>query len=203
MIIKQLGLVDYPSTCQAMQTFTAERDSSTEDELWVLEHNPVFTQGLNGDPAHILNAGDIPIIDTDRGGQVTYHGPGQLVVYTLIDLRRNTIGVREMVTKIEQSVIAFLSQHGVTSESQKEAPGVYVDGRKIASLGLRVKRGACYHGVSININMDLTPFSRINPCGFASMEVIDLSSLNIELSMEQAQQQFVSALMAQLQQGKT
>jgi lipoyl(octanoyl) transferase len=203
MKIKQLGLVDYVSTCQAMQHFTVQRDSSNEDELWLLEHQPVFTQGSNGNPAHILNAGEIPIVDTDRGGQVTYHGPGQLVIYTLIDLRRRKIGVREMVTYIEQSVISFLQQLGIESASQKEAPGVYVDGRKIASLGLRVKRGACYHGVSINIDMDLTPFTRINPCGYANMEVTDLSSLGIELSMEQAQQQYVAALMLQLQQGKT
>lgn len=201
MIIKDLGLVDYQPTCQAMQDFTAHRDNTTEDELWLLQHQPVFTQGSNGKAEHVLNAGAIPVIQTDRGGQVTYHGPGQLVAYTLFDLRRNHIGVREMVTRLENSVITVLKGLGIDGKARKDAPGVYVDGRKIAALGLRVKRGACYHGVSLNVAMDLTPFNHINPCGYANMEVIDLASLGHDVTIEQVKQQFVSALNAQMQQG--
>ncbi|GLP99749.1 octanoyltransferase [Methylophaga thalassica] len=193
MQINDLGLVDYVPTVDAMQSFTLERQTDTEDALWLLEHNPVFTQGANGDPAHILMESAIPVVTTDRGGQVTYHGPGQLVVYTLIDLRRAGIGVRQMVTNIEQTVVNLLAQYGVDAYARQDAPGVYVDERKIASLGLRVKRGACYHGVSLNIDMDLTPFSYINPCGYAGMEVIDMRSLGIDITMTEAKQQFVSA----------
>jgi lipoyl(octanoyl) transferase len=193
MQINDLGLVDYVPTVDAMQSFTLERQTDTEDALWLLEHNPVFTQGANGDPAHILMESAIPVVTTDRGGQVTYHGPGQLVVYTLIDLRRAGIGVRQMVTNIEQTVVNLLAQYGVDAYARHDAPGVYVDERKIASLGLRVKRGACYHGVSLNIDMDLTPFSYINPCGYAGMEVIDMRSLGIDITMTEAKQQFVSA----------
>jgi lipoyl(octanoyl) transferase len=201
MQINDLGLVDYVPTVDAMQSFTLERQTDTEDALWLLEHNPVFTQGTNGDPAHILMESAIPVVTTDRGGQVTYHGPGQLVVYTLIDLRRAGIGVRQMVTNIEQTVVNLLAQYGVDAYARQDAPGVYVDERKIASLGLRVKRGACYHGVSLNIDMDLTPFSYINPCGYAGMEVIDMRSLGIDITMTEAKQQFVSAFQQQTQLG--
>ncbi|SFK63573.1 lipoyl(octanoyl) transferase LipB [Methylophaga sulfidovorans] len=193
MQINDLGLVDYVPTVDAMQSFTLERQADTEDALWLLEHNPVFTQGANGDPTHILMESAIPVVTTDRGGQVTYHGPGQLVVYTLVDLRRAGIGVRQMVTYIEQTVVNMLSQYGVDAYARQDAPGVYVNERKIASLGLRVKRGSCYHGVSLNIDMDLTPFSYINPCGYAGMEVIDMRSLGIDITMTEAKQQFVSA----------
>ena len=201
MQIKDLGLVDYLPTVDAMQSFTLERQADTEDQLWLLEHSPVFTQGANGDAAHILMDSAIPVVSTDRGGQVTYHGPGQLVVYTLIDLRRAGIGVRQMVTNIEQTVVNLLAQYGVDAYARQDAPGVYVDERKIASLGLRVKRGACYHGVSLNIDMDLTPFSYINPCGYAGMEVIDMRSLGIDITMTEAKQQFVSAFQQQTQLG--
>ena len=201
MQIKDLGLVDYPPTVDAMQSFTLERQTDTEDQLWLLEHSPVFTQGANGDAAHILMDAAIPVVSTDRGGQVTYHGPGQLVVYTLIDLRRAGIGVRQMVTNIEQTVVNLLARYGVDAYARQDAPGVYVDERKIASLGLRVKRGACYHGVSLNIDMDLTPFSYINPCGYAGMEVIDMRSLGIDITMTEAKQQFVSAFQQQTQLG--
>ncbi|HIM39369.1 MAG TPA: lipoyl(octanoyl) transferase LipB [Methylophaga aminisulfidivorans] len=201
MQIKDLGLVDYPPTVDAMQSFTLERQTDTEDQLWLLEHSPVFTQGANGDAAHILMDSAIPVVSTDRGGQVTYHGPGQLVVYTLIDLRRAGIGVRQMVTNIEQTVVNLLARYGVDAYARQDAPGVYVDERKIASLGLRVKRGACYHGVSLNIDMDLTPFSYINPCGYAGMEVIDMRSLGIDITMTEAKQQFVSAFQQQTQLG--
>ena len=201
MQIKDLGLVDYLPTVDAMQSFTLERQADTEDQLWLLEHSPVFTQGANGDAAHILMDSAIPVVSTDRGGQVTYHGPGQLVVYTLIDLRRAGIGVRQMVTNIEQTVVNLLAQYSVDAYARQDAPGVYVDERKIASLGLRVKRGACYHGVSLNIDMDLTPFSYINPCGYAGMEVIDMRSLGIDITMTEAKQQFVSAFQQQTQLG--
>lgn len=201
MIINDLGLVEYEPVVTQMREFTLSRDADTEDELWLLEHQPVFTQGANGDPTHVLNLHDIPLVETDRGGQVTYHGPGQLVAYTLIDLRRMKSGVREMVTRLEQSVISMLNDFDIEAYARKDAPGVYVGERKIASLGLRVKRGACYHGVSFNIDMDLTPFSFINPCGYAGMEVTDLASLGIRLTMAEAKQHFVSAFKAQMPSG--
>lgn len=201
MIIKDLGCVDYQQVVDKMRDFTLSRDSDTEDELWLLEHQPVFTQGANGDPSHVLNTHDIPVINTDRGGQVTYHGPGQLVAYTLIDLRRIKSGVRDMVSRLENTVIDFLGSYDIQAEARQDAPGVYVDNRKIASLGLRVKRGACYHGVSFNIDMDLTPFRYINPCGYAGMEVIDLAGLGVKLEMAQAKQQFVSCFQRQMQTG--
>jgi len=198
MIIKDLGLVDYQASCDAMQTFTAQRDELTQDELWLVEHSPIFTQGLNGKDEHVLDARMIPVVKTDRGGQVTYHGPGQLIAYTLFDLKRMNIGIREMVSRMENSVITMLDELGIKAHSRADAPGVYVDGRKIASLGLRVKRGACYHGLSINIAMDLSPFSYINPCGYQGMEVIDLKSLGHEIDMPQAKQKFLSAFNTQM-----
>jgi lipoyl(octanoyl) transferase len=201
MQIKDLGMVDYQSTVDAMQSFTLERDADTEDELWLLEHHPVFTQGANGDPSHILMDSTIPIVTTDRGGQVTYHGPGQLIAYTLIDIRRAKMGVRQMVTHLEQTVVNILTHYNIDAYARQDAPGVYVDERKIASLGLRVKRGACYHGLSLNIDMDLTPFNFINPCGYAGMEVIDMTSLGLDITMTEAKQQFVSAFQQQTQLG--
>ncbi|MBL4638168.1 MAG: lipoyl(octanoyl) transferase LipB [Proteobacteria bacterium] len=198
MIVKDLGLVDYQPTCEAMRKLTAERDANTEDELWLLEHSPVFTLGLNGKDEHVLNTHDIPLVNTDRGGQVTFHGPGQLVVYTLIDLKRQKIGVREMISRIENSVISMLAKLDVRAQSRADAPGVYVDGRKIASLGLRVKHGACYHGLSLNVAMDLTPFSYINPCGFQGLEVIDLKSLACDITMDEAKEKFVSEFNQQM-----
>lgn len=202
MIIRDLGLVEYEPVVADMREFTLTRDDTTDDQLWLLEHQPVFTQGANGDPAHLVNPHDIPVVNTDRGGQVTYHGPGQLVAYTLIDLRRKKSGVREMVGRLEQTIIAMLADFDINAYARQDAPGVYVDERKIASLGLRVKRGACYHGVSFNIDMDLTPFHYINPCGQAGMEVIDLTSLDIKLDMAEAKQRFVAAFQQQMQTGK-
>jgi len=202
MIIRDLGLVEYEPVVADMREFTLTRDDTTDDQLWLLEHQPVFTQGANGDPAHLVNPHDIPVVNTDRGGQVTYHGPGQLVAYTLIDLRRKKSGVREMVGRLEQTIIAMLADFDIEAYARQDAPGVYVDERKIASLGLRVKRGACYHGVSFNIDMDLTPFHYINPCGQAGMEVIDLTSLDIKLDMAEAKQRFVAAFQQQMQTGK-
>ena len=198
MIIKDLGLADYQATCDAMRTFTAQRDQHTDDELWLVQHSPVFTQGLNGKDEHILDSGAIPVIRTDRGGQVTYHGPGQLIAYTLFDLKRLNIGVREMVSRMENSVISMLDDMGIKANARADAPGVYVDERKIAALGLRVKQGACYHGLSINISMDLAPFGFINPCGYKGMEVVDLKSLGYDMTMSQAKQQFLSAFEAQM-----
>jgi len=202
MIIRDLGLVEYEPVVADMREFTLTRDDTTDDQLWLLEHQPVFTQGANGDPAHLVNPHDIPVVNTDRGGQVTYHGPGQLVAYTMIDLRRRKSGVRQMVGLLEQTIIAMLADFDIEAYARQDAPGVYVDERKIASLGLRVKRGACYHGVSFNIDMDLTPFHYINPCGQAGMEVIDLTSLDIKLDMAEAKQRFVAAFQQQMQTGK-
>ena len=180
MIVKDLGLVGFQSSCEAMQVFTAQRDENTEDELWLLEHNPVFTQGLNGKEEHIFDTKHIPVIKTDRGGQVTYHAPGQLIAYTLFDLKRHKIGVREMISRLENTVIKLLAENEINAQTRADAPGVYIGEQKIASLGLRVKRGACYHGISLNIDMDLTPFSYINPCGYQGMEMINLKSDEID-----------------------
>ncbi len=200
MQVKDLGLTSYLESCDAMRDFTLQRDEHTEDEIWLLEHQPVFTQGLNGKAEHVFDTGTIPVIKTDRGGQVTYHGPGQLIAYTLIDLKRQHIGVREMVSRLEGAVINLLASHGVDAKARKDAPGVYVNDSKIASLGLRVKRGACYHGLSLNIDMDLSPFKLINPCGYQGMKMIDLKGLGIPMTMHEAKQQFVSAFEQQMRQ---
>ena len=160
-----------------MQEFTDRRDAATPDEVWVLEHDPVFTLGMNADPAHLLAPGDIPVVKVDRGGQVTYHGPGQLVVYPLIDLRRAGLGVRDLVTALEQSVIATAARWGIVAATRPGAPGVYVDGAKLASVGIRVRRGASYHGLSVNVDMDLGPFGRINPCGHEGLAMTQFSAL--------------------------
>jgi lipoyl(octanoyl) transferase len=172
-----LGRADYVPTWQAMQEFTATRTAETPDELWLLEHPPVFTVGLAGDPAHLLAPGDIPVVNVDRGGQVTYHGPGQLVAYPLLDLRRNGLSVHGLVQALEDAVIALAASRGLDARARRDAPGVYVDGRKLASLGLRIRRGASYHGLALNVAMDLTPFQRINPCGMPGLEVTQLSAL--------------------------
>lgn len=175
--IRWLGKQDYLSCWQAMKDFTNQRNSETPDEIWLLEHHPVFTQGQNGKAEHILNAGTIPVIQTDRGGQVTYHGPGQLMVYTLIDLKRKHLNVREFVTLLENAVIAILAEYNIHAAAKLEAPGVYVDGKKICSIGLRIRRGCSYHGIAFNICMDLAPFSQINPCGFTALEMTQFSTL--------------------------
>ena len=174
-LVRQLGRVDYAPTWRAMQAFTDARDECAPDELWFLEHAPVFTQGLNGKPEHLLATGDIPVVGIDRGGQVTYHGPGQLVMYALVDLRRLRIGVRELVVALENSVIALAASRGIAAAGRREAPGVYVRGRKLASIGLRVRRGCSYHGLALNVDMDLEPFRRINPCGMAGLAMTQLS----------------------------
>ncbi|WP_279243356.1 lipoyl(octanoyl) transferase LipB [Candidatus Litorirhabdus singularis] len=175
MRIRKLGLVDYQSTWQAMKDFTDQRDASTEDELWLLQHAPVFTQGQAGKAEHVLAPGDIPVVQVDRGGQVTYHGPGQWLVYMLVDIRRHNLGVRDLVDLIEHSIVSVLAQFGIAAAPRRDAPGVYVDGQKIASLGLRVRRGCSYHGLALNVDMDLEPFSRINPCGHEGLQVTSVS----------------------------
>lgn len=184
LVIKRLGLVEYEPTWRDMQTFTDRRDAQTADEIWLLQHPPVYTLGLNGSPEHLLAPADIPVIDIDRGGQVTYHGPGQLVVYPMIDLRRQSLGVRELVSALEQSVIDLAANHGIDAQARADAPGVYVAGRKLASLGLRIRRGCSYHGLAFNIDMDLEPFSRINPCGFEDLEVTQLKDLGGPADLE-------------------
>ena len=175
--VRRLGLLDYQSVWQAMQTFTNERDENTADELWLVEHPPVFTQGQAGRAEHILAPGVIPVIQVDRGGQVTYHGPGQIVAYPLIDIKRLGMGVRQLVTAIETAIIEVLYTYKIHAQPRADAPGVYVDGVKIAALGLRIRRGKSFHGLSFNIDMDLEPFQRINPCGFEGLEVTNLSAL--------------------------
>lgn len=177
--IKQLDEQDYQVVWQAMQNFTKTRNSDTEDEIWVVAHPPTFTLGRNGKEEHILHQSNIPIIKVDRGGQVTYHGPGQLVVYFLLDLRRRNLGVRQLVTLIEDCLIALLEQYKLKAYSEKKAPGVYVDKKKIAALGLRVSKGCTSHGLSLNVDMDLTPFADINPCGYQGLEITQCIDLGI------------------------
>jgi lipoyl(octanoyl) transferase len=198
VIIRRLGIVDYLPTWQAMQRFTDERDPNTEDEIWVLQHPPVFTLGMAADRSHVLGAGDIPLVQTDRGGQVTYHGPGQLVMYVLVDLRRCGLGVRDLVMLLERAVIEQVALHGVTAEGRRDAPGVYVEGRKLASLGLRVRRGASYHGLALNVDMDLAPFARINPCGLVGMQVTQLRELGVPGSVEEMGERVASWLAERL-----
>ena len=187
IVIRSLGRQDYEPLWRSMQTFTDERAAHTPDEIWFTEHPPVFTLGLNADREHLLAPGDIPVVQIDRGGQVTYHGPGQLMIYPLIDLRRAGIGVRDMVTALEQSIVDLAAEFSIAAASRADAPGVYVQGRKIASIGLRVRRGATYHGMALNLDVDLEPFSRINPCGFSDLEVTKLKSLGIAETMQQIQ----------------
>lgn len=178
LIVRSLGTVDYTPTWEAMKLLTDTRDETSPDEIWLLQHPPVFTQGQAGKPEHLLFPGDIPVIQVDRGGQVTYHGPGQLVAYVMIDIKRRGMGPRALVSLIEQSIIEALSLYGVTANARKDAPGVYVDDAKIASLGLRIRKGRSFHGLSINVDMDMEPYSRINPCGYQGMEIIQLSQFD-------------------------
>ena len=173
----QLGLADYAPVFEAMKAFNDTRSEATEDELWVVEHPPVFTQGLAGKPEHLLIRDDIPVVQIDRGGQITYHGPGQLVVYTLIDFKRRQTSVRHIVSALENSIIATLAEYGIAAAADPARPGVYVGAKKIASLGLRIKNGAVYHGLALNIDMDLSPFTHINPCGSAGMEMTQMADL--------------------------
>jgi lipoyl(octanoyl) transferase len=178
-VIRHLGLAAYEPTWRAMQRFTDERTEETADEIWMVEHPPVFTLGLNASREHLLRPGDIDIVQIDRGGQVTYHGPGQLVIYPLLNLRRLKLGVRDLVVALENAVIDYVAQRGVTAAGSRQAPGVYVDGAKLASIGLRIRRGASYHGMSLNVSMDLAPFERINVCGYQGLRVTRLNDLGL------------------------
>jgi lipoyl(octanoyl) transferase len=184
-VIRRLGRVEYEPTWRAMQRFTDERGPATPDEIWFLEHPPVFTLGMNASVAHVLAPGDIPVVQIDRGGQVTYHGPGQLVIYPLVDLRRAKLGVRDLVTALERSVIQLASDFGITADCRRGAPGIYVAARKLGSIGIRVRRGSSYHGLAVNVNLDLEPFHRINPCGYQGLQMTQLSELSSLKSVEQ------------------
>lgn len=198
MEIRRLGRVEYEPTWHAMQAFTASRTADTPDELWIVEHPPVYTLGQAGKPEHVLRDVGIPVVKIDRGGQVTYHGPGQVVIYLLLDLGRLKIKVRELVTAIEQAVIDFLGSHGLSAERRSGAPGVYVGPAKIAALGLKIKNGCSYHGLSLNVDMDLSPFAAINPCGYAGLQVVQTRDFNIALTAEEAGEQLSQYLLQQL-----
>ena len=198
MHIRHLGLVDYEPTWHAMQAFTETRTDETPDELWIVEHPPVYTLGLAGKPEHLLQQTAIPLVKTDRGGQITYHGPGQLVVYLLMDLRRRDYGVRDMVRRIEQAIIDTLADYGIEARGDVNAPGVYVGARKIASLGLRIKNHATYHGLSLNVSMDLAPFGSINPCGYAGLEVTRMADLGVEATLAQVAERLIPHLETRL-----
>lgn len=181
-IIRDLGLQPYEPIWRDMQAFTQARTEETQDEIWHLEHDPVYTLGLNGKDEHLLNTGDIPVIKTDRGGQATYHGPGQLVVYVLADLKRLKLGVRPLVTRLEQAMVSVLAQLGIDAETKPEAPGVYVNNEKIGAIGIRIKNNCSYHGISLNNNMDLTPFNHINPCGYRNLKVTQIADFGVNIS---------------------
>ena len=182
--LKRLGLTDYAATWQAMQAYTTQRGADTPDQLWLTEHPPVYTLGLNRKEVRPPWRDDIPLVLTDRGGKITYHGPGQIVLYLLLDLKRHGITVRQLVDRIEGAVIKLLAEHGISAEGRPDAPGVYVNGAKIASLGLRLKNGCCYHGLSLNVDMDLSPFSAIDPCGYRGLQVTQMRDLGITMDME-------------------
>ena len=186
VIVRQLGRQPYEPIFEAMKRFTDERDQNTQDEIWLVEHDAVFTQGQAGKAEHILMPGDIPVVQVDRGGQVTYHGPGQQVIYLMLNIKRRKLGVRHLVTAMEESVVGLLEKYGVTAYPKPDAPGVYVDEKKVCSLGLRIRNGCSFHGLALNVNMDLSPFQRINPCGYAGMEMIDTARLNGPTTLETA-----------------
>jgi lipoyl(octanoyl) transferase len=193
LLVRRLGLVEYEPVWRAMQSFTDHRDADTPDELWLVEHPPVFTQGQAGRAEHVLAPGDIPVIQVDRGGQVTYHGPGQIVAYPLIDIKRMQLGVRQLVTGIENAIIDVLKSYSVDAQPLAGAPGVYVDGVKIASLGLRIRRGRSFHGLAFNVDMDLEPFQRINPCGFKGLQVTNLSAFT-EVAVTEVEDRLIDGL---------
>lgn len=197
--LRELGRVSYEPTWRSMQRFTETRGPGTADEIWLLEHPPVFTQGLNGQPEHLLDPGDIPVVPVDRGGQVTYHGPGQAVIYVLVDIRRRHLGVRRLVTLLESAVVELLARHDVVAYPRPDAPGVYVDDAKIAAVGLRIRRGASYHGIALNVDMDLSPFSLINPCGYQGLRVTCMRDLGIALDTFSAGRAVVDHLCTALQ----
>lgn len=197
--IKYLGVTAYEPTWRAMQTFTANRTADTPDEIWVTQHPPVYTLGLNRKDIRLPLRQDIPVMEVDRGGKITYHGLGQAVVYVLVDLKRRGLQVRQLVTMLEQAIIQLLTTHGIEAKARTDAPGVYVQEKKIASLGLRLKNGCCYHGLSLNVNMDLTPFDAIDPCGYQGMQVTQLNDLGLSYSVEQASEVLVRLLASSIE----
>ncbi|MBL0038748.1 MAG: lipoyl(octanoyl) transferase LipB [Candidatus Nitrotoga sp.] len=202
-LIKHLGLVEYQQTWQAMQQFTGARNADTQDEIWLLHHFPVYTQGLAGKPEHLLHASDIPVVKIDRGGQITYHGPGQIIAYLMLDLRRWKLNVRGLVRLMEQAVIDLLAPFGVIAQGREEAPGVYIDNAKIAALGLKIRNGCSYHGLAFNVDMDLAPFAYINPCGFAGLRVIQAKDFGINAPRSELELQLAQNLIKLLQQHKS
>ena len=197
--IKALGMVDYEPTWRAMQRFTTERTADTVDEIWLVQHPPTYTQGQAGNPEHLLHSTDIPVVKIDRGGQITYHGPGQIVAYLLLDMRRWKINVRELVRLMEQAVIDLLAEYGVQAEGRTDAPGVYVGDAKIAALGLKIKKSCSYHGLSFNVDMDLSPFDNINPCGYEGLRVTQCVKLGLTVPMEELQAELTQNLVHGLQ----
>ncbi|QGU88432.1 lipoyl(octanoyl) transferase LipB [Erwinia sorbitola] len=198
LIVRQLGMQPWLPVSQAMHQFTDQRTEDTPDEIWLVEHPPVFTQGQAGKSEHLLMPGDIPVMQSDRGGQVTYHGPGQQVMYVLVNLKRRKIGVRQLVTALEQTVVDTLAHFSVTANARPDAPGVYVDGKKICSLGLRIRNGCSFHGLALNVDMDLTPFLRINPCGYAGMEMTHLAALTSRVATTDIQPLLIKHFALQL-----
>lgn len=194
LVCRDLGMVEYSETWDRMKDFTQTRSKDNADEIWLLEHPPLFTQGQAGKQEHLLAPGDIPVIQVDRGGQVTYHGPGQLVAYVLIDLKRLGIGVRDLVNVLENAVVQVLAKNAITAYPKPDAPGVYVDGQKIASLGLRVRRGCSFHGLALNVDMDLMPFDRINPCGYQGLKMVDMKRLNNDVALSNTKVQLANQL---------
>ncbi len=197
-LIRHLGLAPYEPTWRAMQKFTDDRQDATPDELWFVEHPPVFTLGLNAGREHLLAPGDIPVVQIDRGGQVTYHGPGQLMIYPLLNLRRLKLGVRDLVMALENAVIAYAAELGIAAAGSRKAPGVYVDGAKLASVGLRIRRGACYHGMALNVSLDTQPFERINVCGFKDLRVTRLADLGVDAGIDAVARDLTPHLLRQL-----
>ena len=200
VLVRSLGLDEYQPTWDAMKQFTAARSAATPDEIWLLQHPPVYTQGLAGKPEHLLHSTNIPVVKIDRGGQITYHGPGQIVAYLLLDLRRWKINVRDLVRVMERAVTDLLAEFGVAAQGREDAPGVYVGDAKIASLGLKIKNGCCYHGLALNVAMDLTPFANINPCGYAGLRITQTCELGITVSINELQAQLAQNLIHGLQQ---
>ncbi len=194
LIIKDLGRQDYQTVWQAMQSFTDTRTADCADEIWLVEHNPVFTQGQAGKPEHLINSHQIPVVQSDRGGQITYHGPGQQIAYILLNLRRNQLSVRELVSHLENAVIQTLAQLGIEAYAKPDAPGVYINQKKICSLGLRIRRGCSFHGLALNVDMDLTPFQFINPCGYAGMEMTQVCDFTPKTTMTDVQTILINQL---------
>lgn len=199
IIIRKLGLLSYEESFSAMRAFTEGRDNNTPDEFWLLQHLPVFSQGQAGKAEHILEPGEIPIVQSDRGGQVTYHGPGQLILYVLVDIKRRNLGIRKFVNSLEQAMIQLLADYQIKAHTRVDAPGVYVEGAKICSIGLRIRKGASYHGLSFNVDMDLQPFSFINPCGFTDLKIIQLRDLIKPPTFDELNQQLVLHLARHLE----